>query len=125
MFSAFSATTIKKQYLTGEDPYLIAPDGYSLDIYYTKQADYAERQLDLIFDYQTNVQLYPKFQQYLRTYRPKLLAIWGKNDPSFIYPGAQAFKRDDPNAHIVLLDAGHFALESHYQEIAQEIKAYF
>ncbi|GKT04373.1 hypothetical protein OKN36_19090 [Furfurilactobacillus sp. OKN36] len=87
--------------------------------------DYAERQLDLIFDYQTNIKLYPAFQTYLRTAQPKLLAIWGKNDPSFIYPGAAAFKKDDPNTKVILVDSGHFALESHADVIATAIKDYF
>ena len=62
--------------------------------------------------------LYPAFQEYLRKNQPRLLAIWGKNDPSFIEPGAEAFKRDVPEAEVVLLNAGHFAVESQYKTIA-------
>ncbi|CAK8054603.1 alpha/beta fold hydrolase [Eupransor demetentiae] len=120
--SAFAPDTIKNQYLNGERPGSVAPDGYSLDIFYSQNANYAEVQSDLIFDYQNNVALYPTFQKYLRQEEPKLLALWGKNDPSFVYPGAEAFKRDLPKAEIHLLDAGHFALESQYQIIADYIK---
>ena len=119
--SAFAPETIIGQYTTGEVEGSISPDGYSLDIFYTQSEGYAERQDDLIFDYQTNVALYPRFQKYLREYQPKLLAVWGKNDPSFIYPGAEAFKRDDLKAEVYLLDAGHFALESQYEFIAEKI----
>lgn len=119
--SAFAPDTIKGQYLTGEEPGTVSPDGYSLDILYTQSPDYAERQSDLIFDYQNNVANYPRYQEYLRTYQPDLIAAWGKNDPSFIYPGAIAFQKDDPKAEIHLLNGGHFVLESHYKEIASLI----
>lgn len=119
--TAFAPETIKSQYLTGEAPGSVGPDGYTLDIHYTESPDYAERQSDLIFDYQNNVKNYPKYQEYLRTYQPDLIAAWGKNDPSFITPGALAFQKDDPNAEVKLLDGGHFVLESHYQEIASLI----
>lgn len=118
---AFAPETIKDQYMTGEKTGSVGPDGYTLDIHYTESSDYAERQSDLIFDYQNNVANYPKYQAYLRQYQPKLLAVWGKNDPSFIYPGAEAFKKDDPNAEIHLLDGGHFVLETHWKEIGQLI----
>lgn len=123
--SAFAPETIIGQYTTGAPANRVSPDGYTLDIAYTQTPGYAERQLDLIFDYQNNIKAYPKFQAYLRQYQPKLLAVWGKNDPSFIYPGAEAFKRDDPNTKIVLLNSGHFALETHATEIAKLIKNYF
>ncbi|SFH59540.1 hypothetical protein SAMN04487776_1376 [Priestia megaterium] len=78
-----------------------------------------EKQLDLIFDYQTNVKMYPEFQQYLCKYQPPLLAVWGKNDVSFIPEGAEAFKKDLPDAEIHLVDSGHFALETHANEIGE------
>lgn len=92
---------------------------YTKDIDFTLKPDYAVHQSDLIFDYQTNVALYPQFQAYLRHYQPKLLAAWGKNDPSFIPAGAVAFKRDDPNTRVELLDTGHFALETHADVMAK------
>lgn len=80
-----------------------------------------EKQLDLIFDYQNNVKLYPAFQQYLREHQPPLLAVWGKNDVSFIPQGALAFKKDLPDSEVHLLDSGHFALETHANEIGRLI----
>ena len=81
-------------------------------------------QNDLIFDYQGNVRLYPEFQKYFREHQPKLLAVWGKNDSSFIPAGAEAFKRDLPNAVVEFVDSGHFALESHHGEIAGYIREF-
>ena len=69
--------------------------------------------------------MYPEFKNYLRQYQPKLLAVWGKNDPSFLWAGAEAFLRDDHNAKAVPLDGGHFVLESHYKEIAAWIQKFF
>lgn len=120
--SAFSREVVIGQYTFGAPQGSVKSDGYEKDLYFAKVIpDYDEKQSDLIFDYQTNVALYPVFQEYLRKYQPKLLAVWGKNDPSFIYEGALAFKKDLPNANIILIDSGHFALESHVKEIAKEI----
>jgi pimeloyl-ACP methyl ester carboxylesterase len=117
--SSLSADTIKNfQYLKGVDPQLMSPDGYTLDIAYMERPGVEEIQLDLILDYRSNVALYPTFQKYFRTHRPPLLAVWGKNDPSFIPPGALAYKRDIPDAEVHFLDTGHFALETHSTEIA-------
>ncbi|WP_382404072.1 alpha/beta fold hydrolase [Levilactobacillus lanxiensis] len=123
--SAFAPETIKGQYLTGTPANSVSPDGYTLDIAYTQNPNYADNQLDLIFDYQNNIKQYPKFQQYLRENQPKLLAIWGRNDPSFIFPGAEAFTKDDSQAIVKSVDSGHFALESHAAEIAQSILEVF
>ena len=83
-----------------------------------------EIQLDLFLDYASNVALYPDFQAYFRAYRPPLLAAWGKHDPFFLPQGADAFKRDLPNAEIHLLDTGHFALETHHVEIATLLREF-
>ena len=123
--TAFAPETIIGQYTDGAKKGTVSPDGYSLDIFYTGKPDYAEIQSDLIFDYQNNVKLYPVFQNYLRTYQPPLLAVWGKNDPSFIPPGAEAFRSDVPKAVIHLVDSGHFALETHSREIAELILSTF
>ncbi len=80
-----------------------------------------EVQLDLMLDYASNVALYPTFQAYFREYQPKLLAIWGDKDPFFLPPGAEAYKRDLPKAQVRFLDTGHFALETHAEEIAVTI----
>ena len=116
--SAYALDTIIGQYTFGTPPGSVGPDGYTLDFAYVNLPGRAAFQDDLIFDYQSNVALYPKFQQYLRDRKPPLLAVWGKNDPSFIPPGAEAFKRDLPDAEVHFVDSGHFALESHHAEIA-------
>ncbi len=111
------------QYTHGvADTTLISPDGYSLDNYYLTRPGADEIQLDLFGDYKTNVALYPKFQSYFREYKPPLLAVWGKNDPFFLPAGAEAFKRDIPNAELHFFDAGHFALETHCEQIATAIR---
>jgi pimeloyl-ACP methyl ester carboxylesterase len=111
------------QYTHGvPDTALVSPDGYTLDNYYLARPGAHEIQLDLFLDYATNVEQYPKFQEYFRTHRPPLLAIWGRNDPFFLPAGAEAFKRDIPGADVRLLDTGHFALETHATEIAAAIR---
>jgi pimeloyl-ACP methyl ester carboxylesterase len=99
----------------------VSPDGYSLDNYYLARPGAHEVQLDLLGDYKSNVALYPDFQSYFRTRRPPLLAVWGKNDPFFLPPGAEAFKRDIPNAEVRFFETGHFALETHSSEISSAI----
>jgi pimeloyl-ACP methyl ester carboxylesterase len=107
------------QYTHGvPDPTLVSPDGYSLDNFYLARPGMAELQLDLFGDYKSNIALYPAFQQYFRNHKPPFLAVWGKNDPFFLPPGAEAFKRDIPEAVIRFFDTGHFALETHAAEIA-------
>lgn len=120
--SAYALETIIGQYTFGTPEGSVGPDGYTLDFAYVNLPGRAEMQNDLIFDYQSNVRLYPQFQQYLRKHQPPLLAVWGKNDPSFIPAGAEAFKRDLPDAEIHFVDSGHFALESHHSEIARLMK---
>jgi len=115
---SLSDEAIRFQYEHGAPAGLVAPDGYMLDTFYMHRPDAEEIQLDLILSYRTNVALYPDFQAYFRAHRPPVLAVWGKNDPFFIPPGAEAYRRDNPDAEIHLLDAGHFALETHHDEIA-------
>ena len=113
------------QYTHGvPDPTRVSPDGYSLDSFYMSQPGVAEVQLDLMGDYKSNVALYPTFQQYFRTHKPRLLAVWGKNDPFFLPPGAEGFKREIPNATVRFFDTGHFALETHAAEIAAAIREF-
>ena len=115
--------TTKWQYTHGvQDETLVAPEAYTLDSALLGRTGNDEIQLDLFLDYASNVALYPKFQEYLRTKRPPLLAVWGKNDPFFLPPGAEGFKRDNPNAEIHFYDTGHFALETHAQEIASTMR---
>ena len=124
--SFLTAESICWQYTHGvADPTLVSPDGYSLDTFYMGRTGAAEVQLDLFGDYKSNVALYPTFQNYLRTYKPPFLAAWGKNDPFFLPQGAEAFKRDIPNAVVRFFDTGHFALETHAAEIASTIREFF
>ena len=110
------------QYTHGvPDKTRISPDGYGLDNYYLARPGADEIQLDLFLDYASNVALYPAFQEYFRTSRPPLLAVWGRNDPFFLPSGAEAFKRDIPDADVRFVDTGHFALETHAKEIATAI----
>lgn len=104
-----------------EDAMRVAPESYFLDSALLARPGNEGIQLDLFLDYASNVALYPTFQAYLRRQQPPLLAVWGKNDPLFIPPGAEAFKRDDPNAEVHFYDAGHFALETHGRAIAADI----
>lgn len=114
------------QYVHGvADESQVSPDGIALDNYYLSRQGMDDVQLDLFLDYQSNVALYPTFQAYFRQHQPRLLAIWGKHDPFFLPPGAEAYQRDIPNARVELLDTGHFALETHAQEIADAIRATF
>src|SRR5262245_17797298 len=111
------------QYTHGvSDTTSVSPDGYSLDNFYLARSGADEVQLDLLGDYKTNVALYPKFQEYFRNHKPPLLAVWGKNDPFFLPPGAEAFKRDIPAATVRFFDTGHFALETHAEEIGKAIR---
>jgi pimeloyl-ACP methyl ester carboxylesterase len=112
----------RSQYLIGvRNPQSVAPESYTLDQSLLERPGNKEIQLDLYLDYASNVKLYPKFQAYFREFKPPLLAIWGKNDIFFIPPGAEAFRRDNPNATVEFLDTGHFAIETHVDEIASAI----
>ena len=111
------------QYTHGvSDATAVSPDGYSLDNFYLARPGADEVQLDLFGDYKSNVALYPAFQEYFRTHKPRLLAVWGKNDPFFLPAGAEAFERDIPEAVVRFFDTGHFALETHASEIATAIR---
>ena len=114
------------QYTHGvADESLVSPDGIALDNHYLAREGADDVQLDLFLDYQSNVALYPTFQAYFREHQPRFLAVWGKHDPFFLPPGAEAFKRDIPGAQVSFLDTGHFALETHAREIADAIRTFF
>ena len=115
--------TTRWQYTHGvADETMVSPDGYSLDNFYLARPGAHEVQLDLLGDYKSNIALYPQFQNYFRTRKPAFLAVWGRNDPFFLPAGAEAFKRDIPDAEVRFLDTGHFALETHCEEIAMAIR---
>jgi pimeloyl-ACP methyl ester carboxylesterase len=120
--ATFTPEATRNQYMQGVgDPSMVSPDGSTLDDFYLARPDAHEVQIGLFTDYGTNVAHYPKFQEYFRLYRPPLLAVWGKNDPYFLPAGAEAFRRDLPNAEVRFFDTGHFALETHGEEIAKAI----
>src|SRR5271168_1276489 len=113
------------QYTHGvANPESVAPESYTLDVALLERTGNKEIQLDLFLDYASNVKLYPKFQEYFRKSKPPLLAIWGKNDPFFIPPGAEAFLKDLPNAKVQFLDTGHFAIATHVVEIAAAMREF-
>jgi pimeloyl-ACP methyl ester carboxylesterase len=116
---------LRHEYSVGiPDPALIKPEGYTLDAALLARPGNVDIQLDLFLDYANNVKLYPKFQEYFRAAKPPLLAVWGKFDPYFIPAGAEAFQRDIPNAVVELLPTGHFALETHLQEIVIRMRKF-
>ena len=121
--SVLTAGGTRWQYVHGvASPESVPPESYTLDTALLDRPGNKEIQLDLFLDYASNVKLYPKFQEYFRRSKPRLLAIWGKNDPFFIPAGAEAYRKDIPSAKIQFLDTGHFALETHVVEIASAIR---
>jgi pimeloyl-ACP methyl ester carboxylesterase len=102
----------------------LAPETWLLDQAGLDRPGNKEIQLQLFWDYQFNLDAYPDFQRYFREHRPPALVAWGRNDEIFGAAGATAFARDLPDAEIHLLDAGHFALETHGPEIAELIRAF-
>ena len=120
--AALTPEGIRREYSLGiPNPDVIGPEGWTLDAALIARPGNADIQLDLFLDYANNVKLYPRFQDYFRTVQPPLLAVWGQHDPYFIPAGAQAFRRDTPKAVVQLLDTGHFALETHVEEIASAV----
>jgi pimeloyl-ACP methyl ester carboxylesterase len=120
--SMLTPQTTEFQYVHGvADKSLVSPDGRSLDDFYLARPGAHEAQLDLFLDYAKNVEMYPEFQKFFRTSKPPFLAVWGKNDPFFLPAGAEAFKRDLPKGEIQFFDTGHFALETHCDEIGAAI----
>jgi pimeloyl-ACP methyl ester carboxylesterase len=102
----------------------IAPEAIALDQALLERPQSLDIQLDLFGDYQNNLALYPKFQEFFRTHRPPTLAVWGRHDPFFLPAGAEAYRRDNPEAKVILYDTGHFALETHAAEIGHEMRTF-
>lgn len=122
MRDMFTLDAIRWQYVHGApDEDLVAPEAYWLDFVLASRLCAEAIQLDLIADYVTNVALYPRFHAYFAAHRPPFLAVWGRHDPFFLPIGAEAFRRDLPEAEIHFLDAGHFAIETHVGEIAARV----
>jgi putative NADH-flavin reductase/pimeloyl-ACP methyl ester carboxylesterase len=115
----------RDQYLQGAaEPDAIAPDGWTLDHHFLELPGRRQIQVDLAFDYHSNIKRYPEWQAWLREHRPPTLVVWGRNDPIFVAAGAVAYKQDVPDAEVHLLDAGHFALEERVNEIAPLIASF-
>lgn len=113
---------LKFQYFTGvSDPELIAPETFTLDQYFLDRPESDEKQLDLVSNYKSNIEKYPLFQEYFRKHQPKALLVWGNKDPYFLPEGAKAYLKDIPNATVKFYDTGHFALETHGNEIGNDI----
>jgi pimeloyl-ACP methyl ester carboxylesterase len=122
---ALTPRGIRREYSVGmSNPDLIAPEGYTLDAALISRPGNTDIQLDLFLDYANNLKLYPAFQEYFRTAKPPLLAIWGKHDTYFVPAGAEAFRRDNPNAVVQFLDTGHFALETHVEDVALAVREF-
>jgi pimeloyl-ACP methyl ester carboxylesterase len=123
--SGLTLEGMRHEYSVGiPDPSVIKPEGYTLDAALLARPGNVDIQLDLFLDYANNVKMYPKFQEYFRTAQPPLLAVWGKFDPYFIPAGAEAFKKDIPNATVQFLPTGHFALETHLEEISVAMRGF-
>jgi pimeloyl-ACP methyl ester carboxylesterase len=114
------------QYTQGvANPESMGPESWTLDMALMGRPGNVDIQLDLFLNYASNVKLYPKFQEYFRTSKPPLLAIWGKNDPFFIPAGAEAYRKDLPDAKVQFLDTGHFATETNVADIAVAMRDFF
>jgi pimeloyl-ACP methyl ester carboxylesterase len=122
---ALAPESLRSQYTQGvPHPEMIAPESYTLDAAMIARPGNMDIQLDLFLDYANNVKLYPAFQQYFRNAKPPLLAVWGRHDPFFVPAGAEAYRRDNPNATVQFLDTGHFATETHVEEIAAAMRKF-
>lgn len=117
-----TAETTKFQYVHGtRNPAAISPDSYTLDQYFLDRPGNDAIQLDLFYDYQSNLTHYAEWQEFFRKYQPPMLITWGRNDPFFTVEGAEAYRRDLPKAELHLLDTGHFALEEDGDVIAEHM----
>ncbi|MEO8659921.1 MAG: alpha/beta fold hydrolase [Bryobacteraceae bacterium] len=120
-----TAQTTRFQYEHGAaDPSSISPDSYTFDQFFLDRPGNDAIQLDLFYDYASNLGRYDEWHAYFRAHQPRMLITWGKHDPFFTVEGAQAYLSDLPKAEFHLLDAGHFALEDHSEEIANYIRQF-
>jgi pimeloyl-ACP methyl ester carboxylesterase len=118
--------TVKAIYLTGtKDPSKMTPDNWNMDLWFLARPGAHRVQLDLFYDYRTNAALYPDWQERLRMTQPKTLIFWGQGDIFFTPEGGDAYLRDLPDATLIKLDAGHFAIEDHLDEIVDGIKTFY
>jgi pimeloyl-ACP methyl ester carboxylesterase len=121
----FTPDGVKWIYTEGtKDPAKISPDNWNTDLFFLSRPGNHRIQLDLFYDYRTNVDQYPKWHEYLRKHQPPTLLVWGANDPIFTQKGARAFQRDLKSPELHMLDTGHFALEDHGDEIADLVRSF-
>jgi pimeloyl-ACP methyl ester carboxylesterase len=114
------------QYTHGvKDSEQISPDAYTFDQFFLDRPGNDAIQLDLLHNYQSNIALYDSWHEYFRNQQPRMLIVWGKNDPFFTVEGAKAYQRDLPKAELHLIDTGHFALEDSSEFIAARIRKFF
>jgi pimeloyl-ACP methyl ester carboxylesterase len=118
--------TIKAVYLHGHKrPELISPDNWNMDFRFMERPNARRVQMDLFYDYRTNVALYPQWQKFLRDRQPKTLIFWGQDDIFFTRAGGEAYLKDLPNAEMHRLDSGHFAVEDCLEQIATNIQRFY
>src|SRR5262249_47926230 len=116
---------VKVVYTHGHgDPERISPDHWNMDLHFRERPGAHEVQLDLLYDYRTNVELYPQWQAFLRERQPKTLILWGENDIFSTPEGGRGYLRDLPDAELHMLDSGHFAVADSLEEIAAHIKRF-
>jgi pimeloyl-ACP methyl ester carboxylesterase len=117
---------IKQVYLYGhKNPELISPDNWNMDFRFMERPNARQVQMDLFYDYRTNVALYPKWQEFLHEHQPKTLIFWGQDDIFFTPEGGESYLKDLPNAEMHRLDTGHFAVEDCLDEIASNIRRFY
>jgi pimeloyl-ACP methyl ester carboxylesterase len=120
---ALTLDATRAQHLEGAaDPELVDPDTWTLDQHWLEVPGRAQVMLDLLYDYQSNVALYPTWQRWLREHRPPLLLPWGRNDGFFPEAGARAYLKDVPDAELHLINGGHFVLDEHLDAVADLVR---
>jgi pimeloyl-ACP methyl ester carboxylesterase len=126
LYGFLELDVIKQVYLHGhKNLELISPDNWELDYRFMERPNARRVQMDLFYDYRTNVALYPKWQKFLREHQPKTLIFWGQNDIFFAPEGGEAYLKDIPDAEIHRLDSGHFAVEDYLEEIVTNMHRFY
>jgi pimeloyl-ACP methyl ester carboxylesterase len=126
LYGFLELDVIKQVYLHGhKNPELISPDNWDVDYRFMERPNARRVQMDLFYDYRTNVSLYPKWQQFLRERQPKTLIFWGQNDIFFTKEGGEAYLKDIPDAEIHRLESGHFAVEDCLEEIVANMQRFY
>jgi pimeloyl-ACP methyl ester carboxylesterase len=126
LYGFMQLDVIKQVYLHGhKNPELISPDNWDVDYRFMERPNARRVQMDLFYDYRTNVALYPKWQKFLSEHQPKTLILWGQNDIFFTPEGGEAYLKDIPDAETHWLDSGHFAVEDCLEEIVTNMQRFY